>query len=80
MFPLARQWSRSMCLFLLETMKLTFFLLGSNTAREEILATPCCVLLVCGKEKTEEHVVLVQKQHVMVVRVMILPMCTVYMA
>lgn len=58
-------------------MKLTFFLLGSNTARKEIIATPCCVLLVCGKEKTEEHVMLVQKQYAIVGGVMIPPVCTV---
>lgn len=51
LFPLARQWSVSMCLFFLETMKLTFILLGSNTAWEEIIATPCCVLLVCRRKK-----------------------------
>lgn len=68
-----------MGLFFLEAMKLTFFLLGSNTAREEIIAAPCCVLLVCGEEKTEELVVLVQKQHVMVGGVTIRPTRTVYM-
>lgn len=73
LFTLARQRSVSVCLFFLETMKLTFFLSGSNTAREEIIATPCCVSLVCGKGKTEEHVVLVQKQHVIVGRVTLSP-------
>lgn len=49
---LACQWSVSMHLFFfLETMKLTYFLLGSNSAREEIIATPCCVSLVCGEGK-----------------------------
>lgn len=79
LFPLARQWSVSMCLFFLETMKLTFILLGSNTAWEEIIATPCCVLLVWRKEKTEEHVVLVQKWHAMIGGLKILPTPTVYM-
>lgn len=37
------QWSIGMCLFFLETMKLTFFLLGSNTAKEEIVVNRCCV-------------------------------------
>lgn len=50
-------------------MKLTFFLLGSNTAREEIIGAPCCDLLVCGR-KTEAPVVLVLLQHDMVGRVM----------
>lgn len=65
------QWSIGMCLFFLETMKLTFFLLGSNTAKEEIVVNRCCVSLVRGEEK--ENVVLVQKQDIMVVKDMILP-------
>lgn len=36
-------------------------------------------LWVCGKEETVEHVVPVQKHHVMVGKVMILPTCAVYM-
>ena len=51
LFLLSCQWSVSMCLFFLETMKLTFFLLGSNTAREEIIATPCCVCGSAGRKK-----------------------------
>lgn len=51
LFLLSCQWSVSVCLFFLETMKLTFFLLGSNTAREEIIATPCCVCGSAGRKK-----------------------------
>ena len=67
-----------MRLFFLEATKLTFFLLGSNTAREEIIAAPCCVSLVCGKGEGEGHAAPVQKRRVMVGRVAILPTSAVY--
>lgn len=35
-------------------MKLAPFLTGSNTPREEVIATSCFDSLVCGKAKTEE--------------------------
>lgn len=40
--------------FFLEPMKLAPFLTGSNTRREEVIATSCFDSLVCGKAKTEE--------------------------
>lgn len=40
--------------FFLEPMKLAPFLTGSNTPREEVIATSCFDSLVCGKAKTEE--------------------------
>lgn len=42
--------------FFLEPMKLAPFLTGSNTPREEVIATSCFDSLVCGKAKTEEGV------------------------
>lgn len=51
----------------LETVKLTFFLLGSNLAREEIIVTKCGVSLL-------RHVEPVQKHHPVVGRVMSQPM------
>lgn len=39
--------------FFLEPMKLAPFLTGSNTRREEVIATSCFDSLVCGKAKTE---------------------------
>lgn len=55
----------SVCIcFFLESMKLTYFLLGSNSAREEIIATPCCVSLVCGEEKQRSMRWRFGKQHV----------------
>lgn len=39
--------------FFLEPMKLAPFLTGSNTQREEVIATSCFDSLVCGKAKTE---------------------------
>lgn len=41
--------------FFLESMKLAPFLTGSNTPREEVIATSCFDSLVCGKAKTEER-------------------------